>query len=187
MGAKAATVSRSQEEIEDAISQFTDADWVRLRLVANKYAVYPVEPDDLLSEGLLRAIHNRNCPTNVDVILYVAEAIRSTADSEKKLVRNRHELVPIDEEPIVQNKSSHTAVSVEENMISEQMTDSIRNEVLALFEDDEIAQLIVEGMMDEISGEELKELTGLDKTSFDSKRRLVRRRINKAYPEGWAS
>ena len=75
---------RSQEEVEQAISRFTEADWARLRLVSNRYAIYPVESEDLLSESLLRAVHHRNCPINVDVVKYVAEAIKSTAHSEKK-------------------------------------------------------------------------------------------------------
>ena len=59
--------------------------------------------------------------------------------------------------------------------------------LLSLFEDDEIAQVILEGMMEGIEGEELQELTDLDNTAYQSKRRLIRRRINRKYPEGWTS
>lgn len=176
---------RSQEEVEQAISRFTEADWARLRLVSNRYAIYPVESEDLLSESLLRAVHHRNCPINVDVVKYVAEAIKSTAHSEKKLIRNRHELVPVNEECATQPSLPHLASSVEERLIQEQTANNIRSKILSLFDDDEIALLIAEGMMEEINGEELRELTKLDQSNFDSKRRLVRRRINKAFPQGW--
>ena len=33
--------------------------------------------------------------------------------------------------------------------------------------------------------DEVRELTGLDKTAYDSKRKLIRRRIDKKYPEGF--
>ena len=59
--------------------------------------------------------------------------------------------------------------------------------LLSLFEDDEIAQLILEGMMEGIEGEELRELTDLDNTAYQSKRRLIRRRIDKKFPKGWTS
>ena len=39
--------------------------------------------------------------------------------------------------------------------------------------------------MEEMTAEEMRELTGLDKTGYDSKRKLIRRRIDKQYPEGW--
>jgi hypothetical protein len=39
-------------------------------------------------------------------------------------------------------------------------------------------------MMEEMEGEELQELTELDATAYQSKRRLIRRRIDKTFPEG---
>ena len=38
-----------------------------------------------------------------------------------------------------------------------------------------------------MSVEELKELTGLDATGYNSKLKLIRRRIDKKFPKGWAS
>jgi hypothetical protein len=40
-------------------------------------------------------------------------------------------------------------------------------------------------MMDDMAGEELRELTGLDKVAYDSKRKAIRRKIAKHYPNGW--
>lgn len=69
----------------------------------------------------------------------------------------------------------------------EQSEAAIRGAVLALFDDDQQARDIVEGTMVDLSADELRELTGLDKTAYASKRKLMRRRIDKAYPEGWKS
>jgi hypothetical protein len=63
----------------------------------------------------------------------------------------------------------------------------IREAIIKLFDDDQDAQIIVEGMMEDMDGEDLRELTDLDKKEFASKRRLVRRRIDKAFPEGWTN
>jgi RNA polymerase sigma-70 factor (ECF subfamily) len=42
---------------------------------------------------------------------------------------------------------------------------------------------MLEGIMEGIAGEELRSLTQLSQTQFDSKRRLIRRRIDKAFPQ----
>lgn len=36
-----------------------------------------------------------------------------------------------------------------------------------------------------MTAEELRELTGLSLTAYNSKRRLIRRRIDNAFPQGW--
>jgi hypothetical protein len=64
-------------------------------------------------------------------------------------------------------------------------TAAIHSAILSLFADDEIARLIVEGDMDDMEACEIRDLTGLDEKAYASKRRLIRRRIDKAYPKGW--
>ncbi len=56
---------------------------------------------------------------------------------------------------------------------------------MSLFDGDEMAQIIIKGDMEGVDAKELYDLTGLDKTAYASKRRLIRRRIEHAYPEGW--
>jgi hypothetical protein len=70
---------------------------------------------------------------------------------------------------------------------SREETERIKQAVLGLFDDDLAAQTVVEGDMDGIEGEELRDLTGLDPKAFATKRRFVRRRINQKYPKGWMS
>jgi hypothetical protein len=72
-------------------------------------------------------------------------------------------------------------------MMSEEEAARIKAAVLALFADDIVAQTLAEGVMEELDAVELRALTGLDLTGFASKRRLVRRRIDKAFPGGWMS
>lgn len=57
--------------------------------------------------------------------------------------------------------------------------------MLALFDDDSQALDLVEGIMEGFGADELRELTGLDGTAYASKRRLIRRTIDKHYPAGW--
>ena len=75
--------------------------------------------------------------------------------------------------------------TIEDQLASFQEAERIKQAVLTLFADDVTAETIVEGIMEGMDGEELRALTDLDKTAFASKRKLIRRRIDKAYPNGW--
>ena len=75
--------------------------------------------------------------------------------------------------------------TIEDQLASSQESGRIKQAVLALFADDVTAETMVEGIMEGMDGEELRALTDLDKTAFASKRKLIRRRIDKAYPNGW--
>lgn len=167
----------------------TAADWARLKLVARKYANgRPIEPDDLLQEAMQRAIDGRVCPIHVDVVKFLAEAMRSIAHGETEKAEHKLVLVPIAKTGDYSAEALAVAdpvQSVEERMTSEQNAAAFRQDVLALFDDDPQARDIVEGTMEDMTAEELRELTGLSQTAYDSKRRLIRRRIDKAYPQGW--
>ena len=67
--------------------------------------------------------------------------------------------------------------SPEDQVILLDLLTRAENEIAALFEDDEAAAMIWLGRQDGLEGEPLRELTGLDKTEFASKRRLVQRRL----------
>lgn len=181
--------TRSRDEIASAIHLLTAADWARLKLVARKYANgRPIEPDDLLQEAMQRAIDGRVCPTHVDVVKFLAEAMRSIAHGETEKAEHKLVLVPVaktGDHPAEVLAVADPAQSVEERMMSEQNAAVFRRDVLALFDDDPQARDIVEGTMEDMTPEELRELTGLSQTAYDSKRRLIRRRIDKAYPQGW--
>jgi DNA-directed RNA polymerase specialized sigma24 family protein len=183
---------RTREEIAAAIKSFSAADLARLKMVARKYAFgRPIEPEDLLHEAYLGALDSRACPSHVDVVKFLAEAMRSIAHGEAEKVEHKVTLVTIaglggseDEAANIKDE----AEDAEAQMMAAQDANrfvAAYTTVIALFDDDPTAQLLLEGMMEEMSAEEMRELTGLDKTAYDSKRKLIRRRIDKQYPEGW--
>jgi RNA polymerase sigma-70 factor (ECF subfamily) len=180
-----AIASRSQNEIEDAMGAFSDADWVRLKRTAQRYAISPLEPDDLIQEALVRALSGkRKCPANVDVVRFLAEAMRSISHGERNTTSAQIREVSINEGEISEGLQDQS-ITAERRMISHEEYTEITTKVTGLFEDDEAAQLLVEGMMEGMEGQELRELTELEETAFNSKRKLVRRRINAAFPDGW--
>lgn len=186
----------SRTEIALAIRGLSDAGLLRLRKIARTFARNcPLEADDLLQEAFTRAVAGtRLCPRHVDVIRFLAEAMHSIASDSTKARRRQEQaqaknpvlrLVPIaagarDDDPRLQD-----APSPEDVAASEEEAAGIKAAVLDLFADDLIAQTIVEADMEGMKAEEIRDLSGLDKVSYASKRRLIRRRLDQAFPDGW--
>jgi DNA-directed RNA polymerase specialized sigma24 family protein len=186
---KVATL-RSRDEIAAAIRLLAPADLARLKMVARKYAFgRPIEPDDLLQEAYLRALDSRTCPAHVDVVKFLAEAMRSIAHGEAEKIEYKRTFVPIatgEQEDEARSVSDETG-DPETQIIIAQWAEkcvAIHASILALFDDDMTAKLVLEGAMEDLTAEAVRELTGLDKTAYDSKRKLIRRRIDKQYPKG---
>lgn len=179
-------------EIDAAIQALPELGKTRLRKIAQTLAgIYPMEAEDLLHEAYCRALDGRRrCPCNVNLIKFLAEAMQSIAsDSLKAAKRRPPELRLVtdsgDEDGEEALDPPDDRPSIEDQLVFEQETSRIKSAILGLFKDDPIAEIIVEGDMEEMDGEELRLLTELDKTAFASKRRLIRRRIAKAFPKGW--
>lgn len=179
----------SREDLVEAIRKLTAADWIRLNKVAALYSAgRPIAPKDLLQEAFARAMDGRQCPIDVTVVKFLAEAMRSIAHGEGDKVEHRLVLVSASETDGNGQEAfafPDASPNAEQCMVSDETVAEIRGAILALFADDEHAQFIAEGLMDGIDGEDLRALCGLEATAYNSKRRLVRRRIEKAYPEGW--
>ncbi len=183
--------ARSRDETESAILAFTEEDQLRLRKVSWYYASrHPIEAEDLLQEAIARALDgSRKCPVNVSVVKFLAEAMRSIAHGESEKSENRPvtlSLAGVIEEKDETLDPPDTSPSIEETMIEEEKAAVLHDSILSLFEEGTPARDMVEGMMDDWSAEELREVMGLDKTAYASMRKLIRRRLNKAYPEGWS-
>lgn len=178
----------SRDEIASAIRGLSDANWIRLRKVADRYSRGRIEANDLLQEAFTRALDTRTCPAHVSVVKFLAEAIRSIADGIGEKVENRLVLVPVAKTGGDESEAFNVPdmdPDCETRLIEAEAADTFRGAMLELFTDDPVARDIVEGTMEGMEAEELRELTGLDMTGYATKRRLIRRRIDKAFPEGW--
>ena len=189
--------SLSLADLTTAIRNLPEAGWHKLRKIAGAYArACPMKADDLLQEACMRALSgDRHCPTHVDVVRFLSEVMRSIASDCVKGARREQEagagnpmlrLVRSDagEDVITMAQDSQTP---EGALAAEQEASRIKNAVLSLFEDDLIARTIVEGDMEEMGAEEIRSLTELDKVTYASIRRRIRRRIDQAFPHGWRS
>jgi RNA polymerase sigma-70 factor (ECF subfamily) len=189
--AVATVATRSRDEVESAILAFTPDEVLRLRDVSWLYAPQcKLEADDLLQEAIVRALEgSRKCPVNISVVKFLAEAIRSIAHGESEKTENQ--VVPISLLSADDHESKSLirpdrSPSIEENVINEESAAILHDSIFALFKEGTPERDMVEGIMEGLSAEELRELLDLDKTAYNSMRRLIRRRINKAYPKGWS-
>lgn len=178
---------RTRAEIASAIRALSPAQWTRLRKVAGYYALGRLmEAEDLLQEGFRRALDERKCPVSVDIVRFLAEAMRSIRDGELKRAKRRPVLVsppPPGGQPAQARDAIDPAPNAEERLAAADeggARERKRQEIIGLFADDPAAQVIVEGIMEGMRGEDLRALTDLDPTGYESKRRLIRRRVEKA-------
>ena len=175
---------RTRAEIACEIRALTPAQWVRLRKIAGLRSLgRPIEAEDLLQEAFRRALDGeRKCPVNVDIIRFLAEAMRSIADAELQRAKRRPRQVPLPDYNAPEGEAvepGDPTPTAEEVLVADDRADHIHCKIVDLFPGDVAAQVIVEGIMEGHRGEDLRALTDLDQTAYQSKRRLILRRITK--------
>jgi len=178
----------SREEIDAAIEGLTDTQWTRLKVVALKWSKNrPIEETDLLQEALVRALSSRQCPRGIDIVKFLAEAMRSIANAVVKAQSRK----PQDHAESIYNEEGEEDGAIlvdmrpspEQLVADEEFCVSIRKAVLGLFKEEPVLEILAEGIMDGYEGEELRALTDLDSTGFNSARRQIRRTIEKSFPD----
>ena len=167
----------------------TDAQWIRLRKASAYFAwVYDRSGDDLLQEAFCRALAgSRKCPSTVDLVRFLVQAMRSIANGEAEKIENQVDVLPVVEPGASVDGAvdlTDSQESQEESMIAAESDEAIRQALLGLFPNDRHARDLVDAILVGYEGEELRVLTDLDHTGYASKRRFMRRTIDKHYPEG---
>jgi DNA-directed RNA polymerase specialized sigma24 family protein len=160
----------SSNEAIQALRAMTIAEKTQLMKVAISYARRThYGHEDLIQESLLRVLDGRRpWPRGLGAVPFLAGIARSiTWDWKTESLEDR-------------SSGSHPQ-GEERNVIAR--IDAIK--LVSLFDDDPVAQAIIEGMLDGARGEELKELSGLKDTEYESKRVKIRRRIEKYFAPAW--
>ena len=171
----------SPAELSAAIAKFSDLDWVRIEKVALHFRNrVGGDWEDLKNDAYLLALEGqRNCPKDVPVVTFLRNVIRSIASHHDR--PDGH--TPLSDELEAQEEPADPVESTIDFK-------SMFKEAVALFDDDEVARKLFEGLVDGIEGRELRDSLGLSKKEFASKRRLVKRRLrqhfgrNVSWPKG---
>jgi len=180
------------ENIDNAISYLSDADCLRLRKAAEQLS-RPTRytPEELFNQALHNALSgDRQYKPEVGLITFIFMTMRSLVSSDCKSQSRHPAEISLDAQTHENSKalleklqapypSPENIVETEENYAL------MRQTILDLFDDNLVTQTVVEGIMEEMPPKEIQELTGLDSKGYASTRRLIRRRIDKAFPKGW--
>jgi DNA-directed RNA polymerase specialized sigma24 family protein len=154
----------SHAELIAIIQALTEADKIALMKIARLYATRtPFDPDDLLQEAICRVLSGKRVwARGAPFLSFFVGVMRSIAWEWK-------------------NESHEEVVDAHDPRCGESpMLASIdMTKIVAMFADDLVAQKIVIGMMEGVRGEELQRSSGLGKVEYESKRRKIRRRIEK--------
>ena len=166
-GPEPAAATLSPAEAAAAVRVLGAADKTALMKVARLYArKTPYDHEDLLQEALCRVLAGtRAWPRQVAALPFLWGVVRSIAWEWKSELIER---APDAADPDGEERRAIAGLDVAK--------------ILALFDDEPVAQAIVRGMMDGARGQELQDLSGLDKTDYETKRTKIRRRIEKLAP-----
>jgi len=169
IGGEVAAASHSRAEALTAVSSLSGTDRTVLPEIARAYARTRrtrYDYQDLFHEAIARILEGRrNWPTGVPFISFFGGVMRAIAWEWRSETLD----VQFGEAPVWAEGSAIAIIDTQK--------------FLALFDDDAIARKIVIGIMEGGRGEELWESSGLSKTEFESKRRKIRRRIEKMWLE----
>ena len=178
--------------IDEAIRSLSDADCQRL-LKAARYLSVPSRytPEELVNQTLFKALAgDRQCKPEIRLISFLFMTMKSLVSSDCKS-QSRHPEISLDAQKhdsgkALLEKLQNPYPSPEQIVETKENLSFIKQSFLALFISDGLeTQEVAEGMVEELSPKEIQELTGLDSKGYASTRRLIRRRIDKAFPKGW--
>ena len=194
-GVQEVTQYLTLEETNDAYDRLDAASWGKIQRAATILAGSEAAGRELAQDAITRAIiGDRQCPRDVDLVAFTVMVMKSILSSAAKSA-TRSKRVPLDAVDdgqlleAVQRTGQQTAEELlcdeEEDQLFRQRVARLKQQVLALFDDDETNRLIVEGIMEGMEGAVLCDLVAIDAKDLATRRRLIRRRIDKAFPHGW--
>jgi DNA-directed RNA polymerase specialized sigma24 family protein len=163
-----------------ALELVSRMDLLRLKAIARVYArgLPPeITGEDLLQEALTRVIAgSRHRPQNVPMMAFLAGILRSLrAEHWRRAVRES-----AGNEPLRIDHERGDSLALADQGSDPERALSARQELLAireLFAGDAAAWSIIEGLAAGLSAEEIRRVTGLGQTDYDSARRRIRRAL----------
>jgi transposase len=165
----------SEAEIRKEINSLTAGEQTKLLKIASYYAwkgrISFEEPDELVQEAIYRVLSGiREWPRGLEKIRFLAGVIKSIAGDRKRVLSRKVSIDDIKEQQVGDK-------GAEERRIIAKI--DLQRIVTSHFEDDPIAGKILLAMAEGAKGEDLKQASGLSPTEYESKRKKIRRRIEK--------
>lgn len=183
----------SPEDIGDAISSLSAADFARIKIMARHFAPRSgMTVDDLQQETFVRALGSRTCKVGTPILAFLHGVMKSIA-SEAPRARKRAQAEDgsgLEMVFVADYASSGVGEAVSDELSPEDTSLSVLyhkrmlEEALACIEDDLELQLLVEGRFDGLRGKELEDLLGTDTKGLAAARRRLAERLKARFPMG---
>ncbi|PWT90122.1 MAG: hypothetical protein C5B56_05975 [Proteobacteria bacterium] len=154
----------SMTEVAEAVSSLTDGEKTALAKIAKVYARRtPYDHRDLLQEAICRVLEGRRSwPAGSSATLFIGGVMRSIAWEWQDDC--------FDEETDIGDEGAEARGVMSRLDLTK---------IMGLFRDDPVAQRIIAGIIEGARGEELQITCGVTQTEYESKRRKIRRRLEK--------
>jgi RNA polymerase sigma-70 factor (ECF subfamily) len=169
----------SEAEVRSEISSLTAGERTKLIRIASYHAKGRIsfeELDDLVHEAICRVLAGkREWPRDLEKLRFLAGVIKSIAGDRKRVLR---QTVLLDEEREV-GEARRGLMDYEGTEARAIRAKLDVKRIMTYFDDDPIAQKMLMGMADGARGEDLQQASGLSPTEYESKRKKIRRRIEK--------
>lgn len=171
----------SIEDATEALRNLSAEQRRRLAAVANRRAWFAGNPKGLLHEAIAStAIGRRRWNRSVDIVRHldkVMQSITSNAAKRRKVAADKREELSTREEWRDEEPSTEAALEAHE------FREEQHAKAIELCGDDWEVQLLVEGLLNNSTPEELVELFG-SKTSYETVRRRMNRKIENYRAQG---
>jgi hypothetical protein len=191
------------EEIGEAVDGLTAAELRRIYLAA-QYALFGTEytnPHELLGEAVQRTLEGvgvkegRHWPKDVNFVAYIIRTMQSIADGSSDSIiqsrtvhletmagRNGDTELALAQEGFYFPHVVEQALEIEETTERQARAAADSALIEAHFADDEEIQFIIMGDKDGMKPDEIRAVSGMDQTAYDTARRRFRRGLNTLMP-----
>jgi DNA-directed RNA polymerase specialized sigma24 family protein len=173
------------DEVRSRLAGISDDEARKLIHISKWFAVRcSIPAEDLRQEAILRVLSgSRRCRRGGDFVRFLAGVIKSlaSAESEAKKAGARPELVAFDgangPDPVDETPSP-------ERLVASRLDDGqTLAEIDRVIADDEQLELLVEGLADNMIGEDLEVLLGVDVKGLAAVRKRLKRRLLNEFSE----
>lgn len=174
----------SHDEVVAAFKNLSPSDLARLRQLARlrSFKMPGQDWEDLLSEAVARALAgSRRWPRSVPFIAFMAQTMRSVADEQWERLKREGWILEGD----LESSNGETSISLAELAVDEvdpqrlALARSALAGIAQLFAQDTGALIVLQGMAEGLSPEEIMQSAQMDKTEYATTQRRIRRTLAK--------
>lgn len=171
-------------ELRSELTRLTNADLLRIGAIGVKYARRcPMDADDLLNEAIAVSLSGiRKCPRNIPLPVFLDQTMRSIASNERRKSNQANRQEPLDNDPA--NDPLLSFPDAGPTILETLEGKSELEAITTLFDHDDDVKMLLMGLADGYERNDICEITGWDRTTYDTVRKRLRRGVDRKFPGG---